>query len=90
MKTLVEAIAVNTTIASPLQSSVTQVPGLAGSAPAATAAGQLMTDIIATVNTGTAPSTTLPSTAWVATELTTAQTTLDTAKATIQSDTIQT
>jgi hypothetical protein len=87
MKTIIESIAVNTTI-TPLQTAVTQVPGLAGSGPAASAAGQALTNIIAIINTGTAPATVLPSTSWVAGALTTAQATLAAAKATIQANTI--
>jgi hypothetical protein len=87
LQSLVQSIAVNTGVVA-LQTEVTQVPGSAGSAPAATAAGALVNDIITTINSGTAPATVLPATTWVASPLTTAQATLDAAKATIRSNTI--
>ena len=89
LKTIVEDIANSgTTAYTALQGTVTRVTGTSGDATSATNVGTLVEVIRTTINTGTAPSETLPSTSWVATELTSADSALQSAKATIQASVI--
>ncbi len=85
LQSLVGDIAVNTTV-TPLQTDVAQVSGTAGSAGAATFAEDRIGEIITTIDTGTAPSTSTPSTTWVSGALTSAQSALNSAKTTIQNN----
>ena len=89
MKSIVQDIANGgTTAYTALQVNVPRITGTAGDANSATAVGTLVEVIRTTINTGTAPGETLPSTSWVATELTNANSALASAKATIQASVI--
>jgi len=65
------------------------VSGTAGSAPAATAAQARIQEIYDTINTGTEPTTVAPDITWPAAALVTARTTINSARAQIQSDAVQ-
>ena len=69
-----------------IQVVVPQVSGVAGSAAAELAAEGLVNDIITTINTGTAPVESTPSTGWVNAALVTEFNNLQTEKATLQSN----
>ena len=89
LKTLVQDIANGGLSAyTPLQVSVSYISGTAGDSTSATNVGTLVEVIRTTINTGTAPSETLPGTSWVDSTLVTAQGVLNSAKTTIQSNVI--
>ena len=89
LKSLFQSVAVDT-LATPLQTTVAQVRGTAGSGATATFVGANMDTMIAIVTDGPGATYTLtdPSTSWVASALTTAYSTLNSAGATIAADTI--
>ena len=87
---IVSSIVTKTAVSATAGNTVTQdVSGTAGSAGAATFAQARVQEVYNTINTGTSPTTIAPSTAWVAAALVTARTTLNAAKAEIQSDAVQ-
>jgi len=89
IKTIVQDIANGGLSAyTPLQGSIDYITGTAGDSTSATNVGNLVDAITTTIDTGTAPSETLPSTSWVASTLTSANSALQSAKATIQSSVI--
>ena len=73
----------------PLQSTVSYVTfNTGGDSTSATVVGNLVDAITTTINTGTAPSETLPGTSWVASNLTSANSALQSARTTIRSNVI--
>jgi hypothetical protein len=87
LKDIVEDLALDIPI-SALQIAVPQVRGTPGNVSASTTAGQRVDNIITIVNLGlgSVPATITPSTAWVSAGLTGANSALQTAKSTLQTD----
>ncbi len=85
LKTLITSVAIDSVVASPVQSVVTQVRGTAGSGGAATAAGVLMDAIIDTIeDLVNLPAASNPGTTWVEADLVTKQAALQSARTTIR------
>lgn len=84
MRDLVSAISQNTSV-SPLQNTVVQVSGLAGSSQAAGSAAALINDVITTIDSGEAPNEIFAATSWVDANLVTDYANLQSAKSNIQS-----
>jgi hypothetical protein len=90
IKDIIDNIATGNTAGWTKTTALTQdVSGTAGSAPAATAAQARIQEIYDTINTGTEPTTIAPDITWPAAALVTARTTINSARAQIQSDAVQ-
>ena len=88
LKTMVFNISQNLPVTSPRQNDIAQVSGTAGTLIAASTARNLVDNVKTIINTGIAPSTVFPDTAWVSGALNSALTTLLTNRTSTQTNVI--